>query len=108
MFGALIKTWFAKREGIDPGEICSVSVMPCTAKKFECTRPEMKDSGYQDVDISITVQELAALIRAGGIDFLSFRIRRLTIHLAKEAARDLFSVRLAASWRRHSAPLSRW
>ena len=69
MFGALIKTWFAKREGIDPGEICSVSVMPCTAKKFECTRPEMKDSGYQDVDISITVQELAALIRAGGIDF---------------------------------------
>ena len=69
MFGALIKTWFAKREGIDPGEICSVSVMPCTAKKFECTRPEMRDSGYQDVDISITVQELAALIRAGGIDF---------------------------------------
>ena len=69
MFGALIKTWFAKREGIDPGDICSVSVMPCTAKKFECTRPEMKDSGYQDVDISITVQELAALIRAGGIDF---------------------------------------
>ena len=69
MFGAMIKTWFAEREGIDPGEICSVSVMPCTAKKFECTRPEMRDSGYQDVDISITVQELANLIRAGGIDF---------------------------------------
>lgn len=69
MFGAMIKTWFAEREGIDPSQICSVSVMPCTAKKFECTRPEMNASGYQDVDISITVQELANLIRSGGIEF---------------------------------------
>lgn len=69
MFGAMIKTWFAEREGVDPAEICSVSVMPCTAKKFECTRPEMNASGYQDVDLSITVQELANLIRSGGIDF---------------------------------------
>lgn len=69
MFGAMIKTWFADREGIDPAEICSVSVMPCTAKKFECARPEMNDSGCQDVDFSITVQELANMIRAGGISF---------------------------------------
>ena len=69
MFGAMIKTWYAEREGIDPAEICSVSVMPCTAKKFECQRPEMNDSGFQDVDISITVQELARMIRTGGIDF---------------------------------------
>lgn len=69
MFGPLIKTWFAQREGLDPSEICSISVMPCTAKKFECLRPEMKASGYQDVDMSITVQELASLIRAGGIKF---------------------------------------
>ena len=65
----MIKTWYAEREGIDPAEICSVSVMPCTAKKFECQRPEMNDSGFQDVDISITVQELARMIRTGGIDF---------------------------------------
>ncbi len=69
MFGPLIKTWFAQKEGIDPENICSVSVMPCTAKKYECKRPEMNASGYQDVDISITVQELANMIVAGGIDF---------------------------------------
>ena len=69
MFGALIKTWCAQKLDLSPENICSVSVMPCTAKKFELTRPEMRDSGYQDVDISITVQELANMIRAAGIDF---------------------------------------
>lgn len=69
MFGAVIKTYFAKKENIDPADICSVSVMPCTAKKFECKRPEFNDSGYQDVDISITVVELAKMIRTAGIDF---------------------------------------
>ncbi|MCD7864927.1 MAG: [FeFe] hydrogenase, group A [Clostridiales bacterium] len=69
MFGPIIKTYFAKKQGIDPADICSMSVMPCTAKKFECQRPEFNSSGYQDVDISITVQELANMIRAGGIDF---------------------------------------
>lgn len=69
MFGALIKTFFAKRQHIDPAEICSVSVMPCTAKKFECKRSEHQDSGYPDVDISITVEELASMIRTAGIHF---------------------------------------
>lgn len=69
MFGAVIKTYFAKKENIDPADICSVSVMPCTAKKFECKRPEFNDSGYKDVDISITVVELAKMIRTAGIDF---------------------------------------
>lgn len=69
MFGAVIKTYFAKKENIDPADICSVSVMPCTAKKFECKRPEFNDSGYQDVDISITVVELAKMIRTAGINF---------------------------------------
>lgn len=69
MFGAVIKTYFAKKENIDPADICSVSVMPCTSKKFECKRPEFNDSGYQDVDISITVVELAKMIRTAGIDF---------------------------------------
>ena len=69
MFGSVIKTYFAMKENLDPGDIYSVSVMPCTAKKFECRREEMRDSGYQDVDLSITVQELAKLIRTGGINF---------------------------------------
>lgn len=69
MFGAVIKTYFAQKEQIDPKEICSVSVMPCTAKKFECKRSEFHDSGYQDVDISITVEELAKMIRTAGINF---------------------------------------
>ncbi|MEA4813282.1 MAG: NADH-dependent [FeFe] hydrogenase, group A6 [Oscillospiraceae bacterium] len=69
MFGAVIKTFFAEKSGIDAGDIYSVSIMPCTAKKFECKRAEMNDSGYQDVDMSLTVQELARMVRAGGIDF---------------------------------------
>lgn len=65
MFGSVIKSYWAQREGLKREDICSVSVMPCTAKKFECKRPEMKD----DVDIVITVQELAKMIRTAGIDF---------------------------------------
>lgn len=69
MFGSVIKTFFAQQNGIDPAKIFSCSIMPCTAKKFECKRPEMADSGYQDVDAAFTVQELARMIRAAGIDF---------------------------------------
>ena len=69
MFGAVIKTFFAEKEKIDPKDICSVSVMPCTAKKFECRRKEFHDSGFQDVDISIAVVELAKMIRTAGIHF---------------------------------------
>ena len=69
MFGAVIKTFFAEKEKIDPKDICSVSVMPCTAKKFECRRKEFHNSGFQDVDISITVVELAKMIRTAGIHF---------------------------------------
>lgn len=69
MFGSVIKTYFAQKENINPEEIYSVSVMPCTAKKFECRREEMNDSGYRDVDAVITVQELAKMIKTAGIDF---------------------------------------
>lgn len=69
MFGPLIKTYFAEKSGVDPATVCSVSVMPCTAKKFECKREEMRDSGYQDVDIVLTVQELARMIQTAGLDF---------------------------------------
>ncbi|MDD3287594.1 MAG: NADH-dependent [FeFe] hydrogenase, group A6 [Alphaproteobacteria bacterium] len=69
MFGSLVKTYYAEKKGIDPAKIVSVSIMPCTAKKFEAGRPEMKDSGYQDVDYVLTTRELAHMIRQQGINF---------------------------------------
>ena len=69
MLGALSKTYFAEKEGINPKDIIVVSVMPCTAKKFECSRPEMTDSGYKDVDYVLTTRELAKMIKEAGIDF---------------------------------------
>jgi iron-only hydrogenase group A len=69
MFGALAKTYWAEKSNIDPAKIFSVSIMPCTAKKFEATRPEMRDSGYQDVDLVLTTRELGRLFRMSGIDF---------------------------------------
>jgi len=67
MFGALIKTFYAERAGIDPARIYHVSVMPCTAKKFECERPEMTDSGLQDVDVVLTSRELGRMFHQAGI-----------------------------------------
>lgn len=69
MFGAVAKTYYAEKAGVDPAKIVSVSVMPCTAKKAEAARPEMCDSGYRDVDIVITTRELGRMIREAGIDF---------------------------------------
>jgi len=71
MFGALSKTYYAEKAGIDPARIVSVSIMPCTAKKFEAQRPEMRDSGFQDVDYVLTTRELARMIKEAGIDFAS-------------------------------------
>lgn len=71
MFGALAKTYFPEKMGIDPSKIVSVSIMPCTAKKFECQRPEMKDSGFQDVDIVLTTRELGKMVKEAGIDFVN-------------------------------------
>lgn len=68
MFGSVIKTWYAKIHNIDPANIVSVSLMPCTAKKFECNRPEMRDSGYKDVDYVITTRECARMIKEMGIN----------------------------------------
>lgn len=69
MFGAIIKSYYAKKAGIDPKDIYLVSVMPCTAKKFEIKRPEMEVDGIRDVDIVITTRELASMINDIGIDF---------------------------------------
>ncbi|HNX01789.1 MAG TPA: [FeFe] hydrogenase, group A, partial [Candidatus Cloacimonadota bacterium] len=69
MFGVLAKTYYAKEKGIDPANIVSVAIMPCTAKKFEARRPEMHDSGYQDVDNVLTTREFIRMIKEAGIDF---------------------------------------
>jgi NADH-quinone oxidoreductase subunit G/NADP-reducing hydrogenase subunit HndD len=69
MFGAMLKTYYANKVGIPPEKIFMVSVMPCTAKKFECQRPEMNSSGYQDVDVVLTTRELGRMLRESGINF---------------------------------------
>jgi len=69
MFGALAKTYYAETAGIDPKNIISVSIMPCTAKKFEAQRPEMNSSGFRDVDYVLTTRELGRMIKEAGIDF---------------------------------------
>jgi len=71
MFGAITKTYFAEKMGIDPKNIVCVSVMPCTAKKFEIGRDDQNAAGVADVDISITTRELSRLIDRMGINFLS-------------------------------------
>ncbi len=67
MFGAIIKTFYAKEKGIDPANIVSVSLMPCAAKKFEANRPEMNASGFKDVDFVLTTREMAQMIREAGL-----------------------------------------
>jgi iron-only hydrogenase group A len=69
MFGAVAKTYYAGKIGKKPEEMVVVSVMPCTAKKFEAQRPEMTASGVQDVDYVLTTRELAKMIKEAGIDF---------------------------------------
>ena len=69
MTGALIKTWYAEKENLDPQKIVSVSVMPCTAKKFEIKRDDEAAAGLPDVDISLTTRELARLIKKAQLNF---------------------------------------
>ncbi|MGN0721564.1 MAG: NADH-dependent [FeFe] hydrogenase, group A6 [Anaerovoracaceae bacterium] len=69
MLGAIIKSYYAEKNGIDPDKIVVVSVMPCTAKKFESQRPELAVDGRADVDFVVTTRELARMIKSIGIDF---------------------------------------
>ena len=69
MFGAILKTYYANREGLDPEKIYVVSVMPCIAKKFERQRPEMMEDNLYDVDNVITTRELARMIKQANIEF---------------------------------------
>ncbi|MDO4586046.1 MAG: NADH-dependent [FeFe] hydrogenase, group A6 [Planctomycetia bacterium] len=68
MLGAVIKSYYAEKNNLDPKKIFSVSVMPCTAKKFEANRPEMGREGYQDIDAVLTTRELSQLIKMYGLD----------------------------------------
>lgn len=69
MFGALAKSYYAEKMGIDPTKIYVVSIMPCTAKKYEAQRPEMCQNGIADVDVVLTTRELGRMLRQAGINF---------------------------------------
>ena len=71
MFGAIAKSFYAEKEGINPEDIVVVSVMPCISKKYEAKRDELENEGYSDVDTVITTRELAEMIKEVGIDFTS-------------------------------------
>ena len=73
MFGALIKTYYAEKEGLDPKDIFVVSFMPCTAKKFEVSREHQNAAGVPDVDVSLTTRELASMIKRAGILFTELK-----------------------------------
>lgn len=73
MFGAVIKTFWAEKAGVDPSKIVCVSAMPCTAKKAEVLRPQLRDSGYQDVDYVITTRELGRMLRESGVNFKTLK-----------------------------------
>ncbi len=93
MFGALVKSYYAEKLGLDPGDIFVVSVMPCTAKKYEIQRPEMENGGHPNVDAVITTRELARMIRSSGIDFFSLPESDFDAPLGlSTGAADLFGV----------------
>ena len=69
MFGAIMKTYYAEKLGMDPKDMVVVGIMPCTAKKFETKRDDQNASGYPDVDIALTTRELARMIESAGIFF---------------------------------------
>lgn len=69
MFGALLKSYYAQKQGIDPKNVFVVSIMPCTSKKFEASRPELSSTGYADVDVVLTTRELARMIKEAGLQF---------------------------------------
>jgi len=93
MMGALVKSYYAQKLGMDPQDIYVVSVMPCTAKKFEITRPEMKNNGCRNVDAVLTTRELAKMIKDAGIDFTKLEDSQFDNPLGlSTGAADIFAV----------------
>ncbi|MGL1891391.1 MAG: NADH-dependent [FeFe] hydrogenase, group A6 [Spirochaetaceae bacterium] len=92
MMGTIIKTYYAKSKNIDPKDIVSVSIMPCTAKKYEAARPEMRASGFQDVDYVLTTRELGKIIREHTIDFVNLHDSEFDDPLGRSSgAADIFA-----------------
>ena len=93
MMGALVKSFYAEKEGINPADMFMISVMPCTAKKYEIQRPEMEVDGRRDVDAVLTTRELARMIREAGIDFASLPDEKFDDPLGLcSGAGDIFGV----------------
>jgi NADP-reducing hydrogenase subunit HndD len=91
MMGAVVKSYYAEKLGIDPKNIFVVSVMPCTAKKFEIARPEMMSNGLPNVDAVLTCRELGDMIKEAGIDFASLPDREFDAPLGiSTGAADIF------------------
>lgn len=92
MMGAVVKTYYAHKLNLRPEQIFVASVMPCTAKKYECQRPEMNSSGARDVDVALTTRELGRMIRAAGIDFQSLPDSEMDAPLGlSTGAADIFA-----------------
>jgi iron only hydrogenase large subunit-like protein len=92
MFGAVAKTYYAEKIGKKAGDIFVVSVMPCTAKKYESQRPEMTASGVRDVDVVLTTRELGRMIQQAGIDFRALPDEKMDSILgASSGAADIFA-----------------
>lgn len=92
MFGAIAKTYYAAKIGRKPEDITVVSIMPCTAKKYELQRPEMNSSGLRDVDYVLTTRELGRMIRQSGIEFNTLPEGKMDSPLgASSGAADIFA-----------------
>ncbi|PSW07218.1 NADH-dependent [FeFe] hydrogenase, group A6 [Photobacterium lipolyticum] len=92
MFGAVAKTYYARKQGIRPEQMTVVSIMPCTAKKFECQRQEMIDSSVQDVDYVLTTRELGQMVKEAGIDFMALQESEMDAPLGlSSGAADIFA-----------------
>jgi len=93
MMGAVVKSYYAEKLGVDPADMFVVSVMPCTAKKFEIVRPEMQKNGIKNVDAVITCRELADMIKEAGIDFVNLPDRDFDVPLGMSSgAADIFGL----------------
>lgn len=93
MMGAVIKSFYAKKLDMDPKDIFVVSIMPCTAKKYEIQRPEMEVNGIRDVDAVLTTRELARMIQSSGVDFKSLPEGEFDAPLGlSTGAADIFGV----------------
>jgi NADH-quinone oxidoreductase subunit G/NADP-reducing hydrogenase subunit HndD len=93
MLGALTKTFFAEKNSIDPEKIFTVSIMPCTAKKFEISREEMKNRGLANVDAVLTTREFGQMIKEAGIDFRSLEDEKFDEPMGQSTgAGDIFGV----------------